>query len=403
MKWLSFRPLNVPLLILILTIGLTTMGMVMVYSASASIAGAEKRALTHKTEARAEADPNFHAATYLKKQFFWASVGLASMAFFSAFDYRRLKRWSFWIMAVSFVLCLLVWMPGIGSKVNGANRWIRLGPVGFQPSELAKLGLIIYMAKMLDDRHRFIQSLVSGVFPAMIVAGAFAAVIVVQPDFGSAFVLSLVIFGMWLCGEMRWFHLGGLVLAAVPAAVAAFLTQPYRIRRLFAFLSDDPSMKFKEGFQLDQSLIAIGSGGMNGLGLGDGIQKHHYLFAGHTDFIFAIMAEELGFIRVSMILLAYMALVTLGWWVALNTSDLFGSLLATGITLMIFLGAAIHMGVTLGLLPTKGLVLPLMSYGGSSLLVTLSAMGILINIASRQFSLIEPPAPVTRRRQQRRY
>jgi cell division protein FtsW len=237
----------------------------------------------------------------------------------------------------------------------------------------------------------------------MIFAGTFTAVIVIQPDFGSAFVLSLIIFGMWLCGEMQWKHLGGLVVAAIPTAIAAFLTQPYRVRRLFAFLSDDPELRLREGFQLEQSLIAIGSGGWAGLGLGEGIQKHHYLFAGHTDFIFAIIAEELGFIRLSMVIMAYAALVGLGWWVALNTSDFFGSLLATGITLMIFLGAAVHMGVSLGMLPTKGLVLPLISYGGSSVLVTLSAMGILINIATRQFALLEPPAPVTRRRQVRRF
>src|SRR5690606_12497939 len=125
-----------------------------------------------------------------------------------------------------------------------------------------------------------------------------AIVIVIQPDFGAAFVLSLIIFGMWLCGEMRWFHLGGLVLVTIPAAVVAFLTQPYRVRRLFAFLSDDPALRLREGFQLEQSLIAIGSGGLKGLGLGESVQKHHYLFAGHNDFIFAIMAEELGFLRV---------------------------------------------------------------------------------------------------------
>jgi cell division protein FtsW len=397
------RPLNVPLWILVFTIGLTTLGMIMVYSASATVAGAEQRKAAYRSAPTTQISPNYHAATYLKRQFFWCSLGLGLMAFFSVFDYRRLKRYSFWIMAASFVLCLLVWMPGIGSKVNGANRWIRFGPAGFQPSELAKLGLIIYMAKMLDDRHRFIQSFFHGVAPAMLVAGAFAVVIVIQPDFGTAFVLSMIIFGMWLCGEMRWFHLSGLVLVTIPAAVAAFLTQPYRVRRLFAFLSDDPELRLREGFQLEQSLIAIGSGGMTGLGLGEGVQKHHYLFAGHNDFIFAIIAEELGFVRVSMILLAYVALVSLGWWVALNTSDLFGSLLATGITLMIFLGAAIHLGVTLGLLPTKGLVLPLISYGGTSLLVTLSAMGILINIASRQFGLIEPPPPVSRRRPMRRF
>jgi cell division protein FtsW len=399
----SLRSLNVPLLIMAITVGLTTLGLVMVYSASATIAGAEQRKAASRTAAQEQIAPNYHAATYLKKQGFWAAAGLASMAFFSIFDYRRFKRWGLPIMIVSFLLLLLVWAPGVGVKVNGANRWIRLGPLGFQPSELAKLGLIIYMAKLLDQRHAMIQSFTAGVVPAIFITFAFAAVIVLQPDFGSAFVLLGIIAGMWICGEMRFFHLAGLALATAPLAVMAFILQPYRIRRLFAFISNDPEMRLREGFQLEQSLIAVGSGGLHGLGLGDGVQKHHYLFAGHTDFIFAIIAEELGFIRISLVLLAFMVLVMLGWRVALNTSDFFGSLLATGITLMILLGACIHMGVTLGLLPTKGLVLPFISYGGTSLLVTLSAMGILINIASRQFTLVEPPPPVTRRRVQRRF
>lgn len=400
MRLQALQKLNVPLGIFVLVIGLLIMGLVVIYSSSASMAGREAR-LAQQEITHVAAPTTYHAATYLKKQIFWCVLGLIGMTFFYHFDYRQLKRWSFWIMAACLVGCFLVWVPGIGVNVNGASRWIRLGPIGLQPSEFAKLGLIIYMAKMLDDRHQYIRSFLSGVFPAMIVAGIFAAVIVLEPDFGSAFVLCAIIFGMWLCGEMRWFHLFGLGIAAVPALVAAFVLQPYRVRRLFAFISDDPEYLRQEGYQLHQSLIAIGSGGWDGLGLGEGIQKHHYLFAAHNDFIFASMAEELGFVRVSLIILAFAALVALGWWVAMNTSDLFGSLLAVGITLMILLGSTIHMGVSLGLLPTKGLTLPFISYGGSSLLVTLSAMGILMNIADRQFGLIEKPAksrPIRRRR-----
>lgn len=395
------QKLNVPLCILALVAVLLTTGLIGVYSSSATLAGREIRAAQQRADPLAVASPKYHASKYLQKQLFWAALGLVAMTFFYHFDYRLLKRGSFWIMALCFLACALVWMPGIGREANGANRWIRFGPIGLQPSEFAKLGLIIYMAKMLDDRHRYIKSFFSGVFPAMVVAGAFAAIIVLEPDFGSAFVLCLVIFGMWLCGEMRWFHLGGLLVAAIPAAALAFVLQPYRIRRMFAFFSDDPEVLLKEGYQLHQSLIAVGSGGWNGLGLGAGIQKHDYLFAGHNDFIFAILAEELGFYRTSLIIVTFAALVALGFWVALNTSDLFGSLLATGITLMVTLGATIHMGVNLGLLPTKGLVLPFMSYGGSSLLVLMASMGILMNIADRQFGLIEKAAPARGRR--RRY
>ena len=397
MRKYRFKAFNVPVAIFSIVLALMVVGLVGVYSGSASIAGYEQRLRARRSLAAAEIDPavqypaaRYHAATYLKKQMIWAGLGLIGMGAFYLFDYRHLRRWSFWIMAACFLATCMVWIPGIGHEANGASRWLRLGPYSMQPSEFAKLGLIIYMAKMLDDRRRYIQSFFSGVLPAMIVTGALALIIVMEPDFGSAFVLCLIIFGMWLCGEMRWFHLGGLAFAAVPAAVAAILMAPYRVRRFVAFFSDDPEILMREGYQLYQSLVAIGSGGAFGLGLGQSVQKYHFLSASHTDFIFSIIAEEVGFAGTTVVILLFAALVMLGWWVALNTSDLFGSLLATGITLMVFLGASINMGVALGLLPTKGLALPLVSYGGSSLLVTLASMGILMNIAQRQFSLMSP-------------
>ncbi len=384
---------SVPVAIFFFAMLLVTMGLVGVYSASASLAGYEYRQHARKTH-QVVADGKYHDWSYLKKQLVSAGIGLALLGFFYHFDYRRLKKWSFGIMAVCFVLCGLVWVPHIGVSSNGARRWVRLGFMQLQSSEFARLGLIIYMAKMLDDRHRYIKSFFSGVLPAMVVTGAFALIIVLEPDFGQAFVLSLVIFGMWVCGEVRWFHLIGLTSAGIPAAVAAFVTQPYRIRRLLAFLSDDPEIRMREGYQLYQSLIAVGSGGPYGLGLGQSMQKYHYLSAGHTDFIFAILAEELGFVRCSVILGLYVGLALLGWLVALNTSDLFGSLLATGITLMLCLSTFINLCVVLGLLPTKGLVLPLLSYGGSSLMVMMASMGILMNIARRQFALLSRPSAI---------
>jgi cell division protein FtsW len=384
---LSPRPLNVPLAIFILVVALTSVGLVSVYSASASLAGYEIRAHAARKAPERLADLPYHSAAYLKKQSFAAAIGLGLLFFFSRYDYRKLKRRAFWIMAASLLLCLLVWAPWIGVKAGGAWRWIRIGPFTLQPSEIAKLGLIVYMAKMLDDRRRFLSRFFSGVFPAMAVTGLFALLIVLEPDFGAAFLLCLIVFGMWICGEVRWFHLGGLALASIPAALVAFLDQPYRLVRLAAFIRRDPEMLQGAGFQLHQSLIAIGSGGPLGLGLGASVQKHHYLYAAHTDFIFAILAEELGFLGTSLVVLLFAALVFLGCWVALNACDLFGALLATGVTLMVFLGAAINMAVAVGLLPTKGLVLPLLSAGGTSLMVTLAAMGILMNIADRHFAL----------------
>jgi len=377
---------NVHMSILLVTMLLMTTGLIAVYSASGSLSGNERRIRAQHHNQML--DDKYHDTGYLKRQASGAAMGLVAMLFFYHFDYRRLKRWSFWIMAGCFVCCALVWAPGLGFGSNGSHRWLNLKFGLFQSSEFAKVGLIIYMAKMLDDRHRYIKSFFSGVLPAMVVTGAFALIIVVEPDFGAAFVLVSVIFGMWVCGEMRWLHMFGLLFAAVPAAVAAFVMEPYRMRRLFAFVSDDPETRMREGFQLYQSLIAIGTGGWQGLGLGMSMQKENYLNAAHTDFIFAIIAEELGFVRCSMIIGLFLALVCLGWWVALNTSDLFGSLLAVGITLNLFFGTAINMCVVLGLLPTKGLVLPFMSYGGSSILVMLGSMGILMNIARRQFALV---------------
>lgn len=377
------RNAQVDVAIFAVTMMILATGIMIVYSASGSLSGYEQRMEMQKRGFSVD-DMAYHDSGYLMKQLGSAGIGLIALFFFYNFDYRHLKKWSFLIMGTCFVLLCLVWVPGIGVESNGARRWIRgLG----QPSEFAKLGLIIYMAKMLDDRHRFIKSFFGGVMPAMVVGGAFALIIVLEPDFGGAFTLCAIVFGMWICGEMRWFHLFGLTFAGVPAMVAAFILEPYRIRRLFAFISDNPEIQMREGFQLNQSLIAAGSGGWFGAGLGNSMQKYHYLNAAHTDFIFAIVAEELGFIRCSLLVMMFMVLVLLGWWVALNTSDLFGSLLATGITLMIFMSASINMCVVLGLLPTKGLVLPFISYGRSNLLMTLAAIGILMNIARRQFAL----------------
>ncbi len=350
------RTINTPVLIFLLTLSLVTIGVLSVYSAKAS-------------------------TPYVTRQLLFAAIGLAAMLVLYLVDYRTLRRFAPLIMLGSFVLCGLVFVPGIGSASKGAQRWIDLGPIRFQPSELAKLALILYMAKMLTDRRHYIKSFCSCVLPAMLVAGAFAAIIVIEPDFGGAFVLCLIVFGIWLVAEMRWFHLLGLVTCAAPAGLIAFLLEPYRFKRLLAFLFRDPETRQGIGYQLHQSLIAVGSGGLWGRGLGESRQKFHYLSESHTDFIFAIMAEEYGFLLMTGIVLIYAALTFLGWSVAWRSTDLFGTLLATGVTLMVFIGATINMGVVLGLLPTKGLVLPFISAGGTSLVVSMAAMGILMNVA----------------------
>jgi cell division protein FtsW len=345
---------NPPLLIFILTMTLVVTGIVMVYSASSR-------------------------TFYFHRQLGFAGIGLAGLLFFYHFDYTRLRKVSTFLMLGSLAALLLVLV--VGPPINGARRWLPLGIFNFQPSELAKLALAIYMAKMLTDRRQFIKSFFSGVLPACIVTGAFMVAIIVEPDFGAAMVLGAVIFGMWIAAEMRWFHLLGLVAASLPAVVFAFLMHPFRMRRLLAFLYLDEHSIRSTGLQLYQSLVAVGSGGALGRGVGESVQKFYYLPERHTDFIFAIMGEELGFFRMSLIVAMFAALTLLGWWVAMRSTDLFGSLLAAGITLMIFVNATINMGVVLGILPTTGMVLPFISYGGTGLVIYMSAVGILMNIA----------------------
>ncbi len=359
MKLLARLSKNTPLILFTLTMALVTIGNIAVYSASAQLA-------------------------YLTKQVIFTIIGLGCMGICYTVDYRIFKKYSFWLMLGSFILCCLVFVPGIGSASHNAVRWIKLGPIRLQPSEFAKLGLVIYMAKMLADRRQYLKSFFSGLLPAMIITGVFALIIVKEPDFGATFVLCSIIFGMWLAAEMRWLHLIGLILCSVPAAVVVFLSEEYRWRRLIAFLVRDKDTLLGAGFQLNQSLIAVGSGGLWGLGLGNSQQKYGYISEAHTDFIFAIMCEELGFVRISCVVLLFFLITWIGWRIAVRTPDLFGSLLASGITLMIFIGTSINMCVVLGLLPTKGLVLPFISAGGTSLIVSMSAMGLLMNIARNQ-------------------
>lgn len=363
------KTLTPPLLLFVLILCLVSVGIISVYSASASVVA-------------------------MRKQVLFAGAGLALMLGFYHLDYHHLKRASLWIMLTALGMCLLVFVPGLGSTGNrNAHRWVSILGFQFQASEFAKLALVIYMAKMLSDRRQFIKSFFSGVVPAMTITGLFAAVIVVEPDFGAAFTLSVAIFGMWLAAEMRWFHLLGLVSAGIPAGVAAFQLEPYRVARVLAFtkLLFSPETVDKDLirgtlYQLYQSLIAVGSGGWSGVGLGQSLQRFHFPTEAHTDFIFAIMCEEWGFWKMAIILSLYAAMILTGWYIAWNIPDMFGSLLASGITLLYFVSASINMCVVVGLLPTKGLVLPFFSAGGSSLLINMAAAGILMNIGRYQFT-----------------
>lgn len=328
-----------------------------------------------------------HGWFSFRSQLTFAIIGLAGMLLAYLSDYNQLRRWSFWIMIITFIMCLLVYVPGIGVSRNGAHRWIRLG-MQFQPSEFAKLGLVLYMAKMLEDRQRSITNWFSGLLPAAFLTLIFCGVILLEPDFGAALVLGAAIFCIWLIADIPWYQLMIIIAVLVPLGYWGFHQKEYRGNRTKDFItywldreSVTPDMYKGSLYQLNQSLIAVGAGGVKGVGLGNGFQRQFLMVEAKTDYIFSTICEELGFIGASIVVGLYFMLIAAGWWIAYQTNDIFGCLLATGIIMLIGVSVIINIAVVTALFPTKGLVLPLLSYGGSSLIVTMINLGILMNIA----------------------
>jgi cell division protein FtsW len=351
------------LILFVLTLALVTLSLIMVYSSSGFIDG------------RARHDPFFH----FKHQVVWVLMGLVGLFLAARTDYQRLARVAKPLLAVSFVLLMLCYVPGIGLKVNGQTRWIRVAGFTFQPSELAKLAMVLFMADTLARKRHLLRSFTLGFLPAATITGIFLLAIVLEEDLGATFVLGLIVWLLWFVAGMRITHLVSLVIAAIPAFAFFVLSSQWRVMRMIAFLNPE-HFRSTHGMQLDQSLIAFGSGGVFGRGLGHGLQKYYFLVEGHTDFIFANIGEELGMIGCIAVIAAFLTIIAVGTTTALRMPDLFGSLLACGLTLMIGVPAMVNMAVVLGLLPTKGLPLPLISYGGSQILVNMTAMGILMNI-----------------------
>lgn len=349
---------------LLIVVGvLLTLGLLMIYSASAVVA-----------ESR-----HGDAAYFVKRQALWAVLGVAALAAGSWIDYHRWRRLV--VPLTLGVMLLLVTVLVAGWAVNGSRRWIRFGGVSIQPSELARLIFIVYLAHYLAKRAEVVASF-RGLAPALLVLGSGIGLIWLEPDLGNAVVLGLVAGGLFLLGGCRAAHLAGLAGVMAPLVAFGVMGTAYQRRRWTAFLDPwaDPS---RDGFQMVQSFLALGGAGPMGSGLGEGRQKLFFLPEPHTDFIYAVVGEELGLAGTVAILLLFVMVLWRGWRVGLATSDPFGRLLAFGLTGAIALAAALNMGVVTGLLPTKGLPLPFVSYGGSSLVVNLLAVGILFNI-SRQ-------------------
>jgi cell division protein FtsW len=358
------RKLTPDLWLFALVLALASLGVVMVYSASAIMAA-----------------DRFHDPLYfLKKQLFWAVLGVCALWFGMHYDYRRLERFVVPLLAVSFVLLVLVLVPPFGQEINGTRRWFRAGPVSFQPVELAKLSLLLYLAAFLTRRQEVMASFSRGLLPLLLVAGGMAGLTMLQPDMGNAMVLVILTLALAYLGGARVSHMGMIAAAALPLVAVAIAMKPYRLRRMVSFMNpwNDPQ---GSGFQIIQSFLALGSGGWLGRGLGESKQKLFYLPEAHTDFIFAIVGEELGFIGAVALVALFAVLIWRGLRVGLRAPDAFGAHLALGITLLIAIQTLLNLGVVTGLLPTKGLPLPFISFGGSALLVTMLGTGVLLNIS----------------------
>ncbi len=318
---------------------------------------------------------------FLVRQGLHAAIGVLLLWGLIRTPYARLARPSVvsaCVVASAAALLLVLAMPASG----GAHRWIRLGPVGVQPSEFAKLAVILFTASFLSRKEKQVNDLWAVPLPCLALVGLLGFLVAIEPDLGSAVMLGLTAAVLLFIAGLCWSWIAGAAAASAALFVLAVLLEPYRLRRVAVFLNPEADLH-GAGFQLAQSLIAIGSGGLTGVGLGEGQQKAFYLPAAHTDFVFSVVGEELGLAGTGVLFAAFMLLFWRGMRTAIRAPDRFGFYLASGITTLMTLQAYTHMGVCLGLFPTKGLPLPFVSYGGSSLLFTMAALGVLLNVSQQ--------------------
>lgn len=321
---------------------------------------------------------------FLKRQALWAVLGVGGMLLVSRVDYRVWMRLRWAGLAAAVALLVLVFVPGVGATVNGARRWVRFGEFSLQPSEFARLALLIWLAGFVAKDPRRMQSFTRGFLPCIGVILPAAGLVAAERDVGgTAFLLGSMVVVM-VAGGARLMHLLPAGAAAGAGLAVLVLTRfHYVLNRIVTYYHPTPEALSGPMYQAHQSLVSLGSGGLFGEGLGQGIQKLFFLPEPHSDFILAILGEELGFFGTASVAFLFIILALLGWRVSMRAPDMFGFLVAFGITFMIVAQAAINIAVVTGAMPTKGIPLPLMSYGGSSLLVTSLAIGMLISIADR--------------------
>jgi cell division protein FtsW len=354
------------LVILAVTLALLSIGVVMVHSASSALS------------LKSFGDPYY----FVKRQLMWACIGTVCMFAMANYDYHNLRKWAPKLLGVSFLLLVLVLIPGVGRNVNGSQAWLGIGSFGIQPSEFTKLALILFLAHYLADSQDRMVSFRSGFLPPLLLALTAVGLIMLEPDLGQSVVIMGVTVVLLFTAGARLSHLASLFGLGVMGFAAMVAMAPYRVARITAFLNpwQDP---LRTGYQIIQSLYALGSGGLLGLGLGQSRQKYLYLPEPQTDFVYSIIGEELGFLGAATVLGLLAVLVWRGLRTALYAPDDFGALLAAGITGMIGIQALINIGVVTGSIPATGVTLPFISYGGSSLTLMLTSVGVLLNI-SRQ-------------------
>lgn len=361
----STAPARFDALLLCAVLSLVSLGLVMVYSASAVMAQ----------------DKLGDSLYFLHRHLVAASIGVVAMAVGMKVGWRRLARLAYPLLLVTLVLMVLVLIPGIGTSVGGARRWIRLPGFSLQPAEVAKFSWVVYLAYSLAKKREKVATFSVGFLPHLLLCGLLVGLCMLQPDFGSSVLLVFLLFALLFAAGTKVSYLVGSVLLALPLAYVAIASSPYRMKRVLAFL-DPWAHRHDIGYQVAESLMSIGSGGLTGLGLGDGRQKLFFLPEAHTDFIFAIIGEELGLLGVGVLVALYGLIIWRGIRASLAAPETFGTYLGLGLTSIIAVQAAVNMCVAMGLLPTKGLTLPFVSYGGSSLVVLMGAAGVLLSLSA---------------------
>jgi cell division protein FtsW len=365
--------------ILVAVLGLMALGLVMVYSASA--VAAQTR--------------NGDGFYYLKRQLIAAAVGVTALLGMLQLGYKRLAPLAYPMLIGTFALLIAVLIPHIGFSAGGAQRWIHVPGISVQPAELAKLALVIYLAYSLAKKRDKVRTFSIGFLPHCFVAGCMVLLCLREPDFGTSVALVLVLFALLFAAGAKISYLVGSVLLALPVGYHLVAHSPYRMKRLIAFM-DPWAHRHDVGYQVAESLMSVGSGGLLGQGLGESRQKLFFLPEAHTDFIFSIVGEELGLMGTLLVLTLFGILIWRGIRATLNASDPFGAYLALGITVLFGFQSLVNIGVCMGVLPTKGLTLPFISYGGCSLVMCCAAAGILLSISGSTGGFLRPQGGATR-------